>query len=289
MDFQSIALPTELYHRPKLWGQRYTFLLNTPSYHSFFFTLYLCTMQNDAIFIIDAGNSSIKVARFDSIAIESNQPKDVLRFPSDELDELKRFIRNNKGQYALSSVLSEEQTDEITSAKPDLMLLETDIAVDMDIHYGTTNTLGMDRLCNAMYAYHRTETEYAVALDIGTCIKFDIVHKTRGYIGGSISPGIQLRYKALNDYTGKLPLLSNKTQSELVGKSTNLSIQSGVMNGMGAEINGMMEQYRERFSSLTFFVTGGDAENFDILSKNDIFADKNLTLIGLYEIYQQNA
>ncbi|MFK7787543.1 MAG: type III pantothenate kinase [Crocinitomicaceae bacterium] len=241
-------------------------------------------MQNDAIFIIDAGNSSIKVARF-----ESNQLKEVQRFPSDDLNDFNRFMRNNDGRYALSSVLSEKETNRITSANPGLTLLETDVAVDMDIHYGTTNTLGMDRLCNAVYAYNRTKTEYAVAVDIGTCIKFDIVHKTRGYIGGSISPGIQLRYKALNDYTGKLPLLSNKTQSELVGTSTNLSIQSGVMNGMNAEINGVIEQYRERFSSLTFFVTGGDAQNFDILAKNDIFADKNLTLIGLYEIYQQHA
>jgi type III pantothenate kinase len=241
-------------------------------------------MQNDAIFIIDAGNSSVKVARF-----ESDKLIEVQRFPSNNLDQLKEFMRGHDGRYALSSVLSEEDTNEITSAIPNVLLLKTDSKVNMDIQYGTTNTLGMDRLCNAVYAYNRTETDYAVAVDIGTCIKFDIVHKTSGYVGGSISPGIHLRYKALNDYTGKLPLLSNKTQSELVGTSTNLSIQSGVMNGMNAEINGFMEQYRERFPSLTFFVTGGDAQNFDILAKNDIFADENLTLIGLYQIYQQNA
>jgi type III pantothenate kinase len=241
-------------------------------------------MQNTTVFIIDAGNSSIKVARF-----ELDQLMEVQRFPSDELSEIKTFIRDNDGQYAVSSVLSKKDTDEIVSTIPDILLLETDAKVNLTINYGTTNTLGMDRLCNAIYAYNRTKSDYAVVVDIGTCIKFDIVHKTDGYIGGSISPGIQLRYNALNDYTGKLPLLSNKTQAELVGTSTNLSIQSGVMNGIGAEINGTMDQYRKRFSSLTFFVTGGDAQNFDILTKNDIFADKNLTLIGLYEIYQQNA
>lgn len=241
-------------------------------------------MQNKKVFIIDAGNSSIKVARF-----ESGQLIDVQRFPSEDLMELKSFISKNEGQYAVSSVLSEKKTKAIISIAPEINLLETNTPVQMNINYGTTNTLGMDRLCNAVYAYNRTETDYAVTVDIGTCIKFDLIHKTDGYIGGSISPGIQLRYNALSDYTGKLPLLSNKTRSELVGTSTNLSIQSGVMNGMSAEINGMIEQYRAHFLSLTFFVTGGDAQNFDILAKNDIFADKNLTLIGLYEIYQQNA
>ena len=241
-------------------------------------------MKNTSVFIVDAGNSSIKVARF-----ESHQLQEVQRFPSDDLGEIKDFITQNKGQYALSSVLSDKKTEDLKNTDPAIILLETDAKVNLKINYGTTNTLGMDRLCNAVYAFNRTKTDHAVALDIGTCIKFDLVHKTEGYLGGSIAPGIDLRYKALNDYTGKLPLLSNKTRSELVGTSTNLSIQSGVMNGINAEINEMIEQYRQRFSSLTFFVTGGDAQNFDILPKNDIFADENLTLIGLYEIYQQNA
>lgn len=241
-------------------------------------------MQNTPVFIIDAGNSSIKIARF-----ESHQLQEVQRFPSDNLGGIKDFIRSNEGQYALSSVLSKKTTKEIINANPPIILLETDTKIDMEINYGTTNTLGMDRLCNAVYAFKHMKTDYAVTIDIGTCIKFDIVHHKEGYLGGSISPGIDLRYKALNDYTGKLPLLSNKSRTEYVGTSTNLSIQSGVMNGINAEINEMIDQYRQRFSSLTFFVTGGDAQNFDILPKNDIFADENLTLIGLYEIYQQNA
>ena len=246
-------------------------------------------MQNTNVFIIDAGNSSIKVARFDPTATGTNQLKEVQRFPSEDLHEIQEFIRSNDGQFAMSSVLSEKKTRELISTISGILLIKTDAKVDMTINYGTTNTLGMDRLCNALYAYNRTKTDYAVTVDIGTCIKFDIVHKTDGYLGGSISPGINLRYKALNDYTGKLPLLSNKTRSEYVGTSTNLSIQSGVMNGMNAEINEMMEQYRKRFSSLTFFVTGGDAQNFDILTKNDIFADENLTVKGLYEIFKHNA
>jgi type III pantothenate kinase len=133
------------------------------------------------------------------------------------------------------------------------------------------------------------KTKYAVSIDVGTCIKFDLVSCEEGYLGGSISPGIRLRYQSLNDYTGKLPLLSNKTSVDIVGTDTELSMQSGVINGIKAEINGVMDQYRSQYSSLTFFMTGGDAKYFDIHTKNDIFADENLTLSGLYEIYKYNA
>ncbi|NVK65854.1 MAG: type III pantothenate kinase [Flavobacteriales bacterium] len=241
-------------------------------------------MQNKTVFIIDAGNSNVKVAHFDS-----NELTDLKRFPSDDLTLLKNYLSTLSGNFALSSVLSGDKTNEILAVNKDILLLKTDTPTDMKVSYGTTNTLGMDRLCNAIYAYKHSKTEYAVVIDVGTCIKFDIVHTTEGYMGGSIAPGIDLRYKALNDYTGNLPLLSNKSTTNLVGTSTHLSIQSGVMNGISAEINGMMDRYRERFSDLTFFMTGGDAQHFDIRTKNDIFADENLTLLGLHEIYQQNA
>mgnify|MGYP002629247826 CR=1 FL=1 len=250
----------------------------------FFFSSYLYTMQNNSIFIIDAGNSSIKVARF-----TDHQLLEVQRFPSDDLTGIAAFFQENKGEYAISSVLSDEKTKELQTYISGVFLLNPMVKVPLKLNYGTTNTLGMDRLCNAVFAYNHSKTDFAVVVDIGTCIKFDLIHTKDGYLGGSISPGIRLRYKALNDYTGKLPLLSNKSLVDYVGTSTELSIQSGVMNGINAEINEMIRQYRERFVGLTFFMTGGDTQNFDILPKNDIFAVENLTLIGLYEIYQQNA
>jgi type III pantothenate kinase len=168
-------------------------------------------------------------------------------------------------------------------------LVNADTPTPVTIEYETQNTLGIDRLCNAVAIVSRLDSEFGVVIDIGTCIKFDLITKEGLYKGGSISPGIDLRYKALNDYTGKLPKLSNKSNTNLVGGTTASSIQSGVINGINAEINGLMDMYSMQFESLTFFMTGGDASCFDILSKNDIFADENLTLIGLFEIYKYNA
>ncbi len=108
-------------------------------------------------------------------------------------------------------------------------------------------------------------------------------------MGGTIAPGIDLRYKSLNAFTEKLPLLSNKSALPIVGKDTKTSMQSGVINGMRAEIEGLVSYYESQFQDLTFFMTGGDANFFDIQGKNDIFAVENLTLYGLFEIYKHNA
>jgi type III pantothenate kinase len=155
--------------------------------------------------------------------------------------------------------------------------------------YKTPSTLGMDRLCNAVAAASRMTTQYAVVIDIGTCVKIDVLGKKEGYIGGSIAPGVDLRYKSMHVFTEKLPLLSNKTSVDLVGNSTETSMRSGVMNGIQLEIEGFIHRYESQFSSLTFFMTGGDAAYFDIQAKNDIFAVENLTLQGLFEIYKHNA
>ena len=238
----------------------------------------------DTVYIIDAGNSFIKVARVKNELICS-----VLRCDFSELDQLTSFVQNPEGLCAMSSVRSKADTKKIAECLENVKQIQMDTSSIIHNNYTSKSTLGIDRLCNAVYLKTNMTSAYAVAIDIGTCLKFDLVGRKEGYLGGAISPGIDLRYKSLNDYTGKLPLLSNKSPLDFVGTDTETSIRSGVINGMNAEINGIMEEYRLRYSDLTFFMTGGDAKNFDILAKNDIFADENLTLMGLYEIYQNNA
>ena len=239
--------------------------------------------SENIVLVIDAGNTSIKVGRF-----QEDRLIEVLRFSKNEINKFYLFLdENNSSNRVLSSVLSDKITKNIVE-KTNSFLITTETSVPININYGTKNTLGVDRMCNAVATSILLQTEFGVSIDIGTCIKFDLVSKNEGYLGGSISPGINLRYKALNDYTGKLPLLSNKSTTQLVGNDTNVSIRSGVLNGMNAEINGLIKMYSEQFNDLTFFMTGGDARYFDLEPKNDIFADENLTLIGLFEIYKHN-
>ena len=243
-------------------------------------------MENDKkVLVIDAGNTSVKAGYFynDSLI-------EVKRFSFHDLKKLLIWSKSlGSHQTVLSSVLTKSDTKTVLDLFENCFVVSNETQLPFTINYSNPKTLGIDRICNAAYIFFNSKTESVVSIDIGTCIKFDLISKTKGYLGGSISPGIDLRYKSLNDYTGNLPLLSNKTAPKLVGTSTELSIGSGVMNGLKHEIISMMEQYRADFSDLTFFMTGGDASFFDFEPKNDIFADENLTVKGLYEIYKHNA
>ncbi|XOV66966.1 MAG: type III pantothenate kinase [Fluviicola sp.] len=235
--------------------------------------------------VVDAGNTNIKLGRF-----ENGQLSDVLRFDSQNgIEQLTGRIHSLSPEFiVISSVVAASVTRKILESHAGMIVSHT-TPLPISNKYKTPETLGMDRLCNAVGVASKMETEFGVAIDIGTCIKFDLVSKSEGYLGGSISPGIDLRYKSLNDYTENLPLLSNKSVTSIVGSDTKTSMQSGVINGMRAEIEGLVHYYESQFQSLTFFMTGGDVNFFDIQGKNNIFAVENLTLYGLFEIYKHNA
>jgi type III pantothenate kinase len=146
--------------------------------------------------------------------------------------------------------------------------------------YETPGTLGVDRLANAI-ACHQLSEGSALAIDLGTCIKYDFVDSEGTYQGGAISPGIELRYQAMHQFTGKLPLVIDRQIPSYIGKNTMDAMRSGVMNGILEEIKGFIERYRAEYPDLTIFLTGGDHQYFDIGLKNGIFADENLTLKGL--------
>jgi len=234
------------------------------------------------VLIIDAGNTVVKLATFVNGELVETERLLFKEF-------IDNFSSSSIKQVVISSVLSNKMTEKLADffSKPLIITNKTDLPINLQ--YDSPDTLGVDRICNAVYAAKNISKGHAVTIDIGTCLKFDVVSANGEYLGGSISPGINLRYKSLNDYTGNLPLLSEKDTTHLIGTDTNSSIHSGVINGINAEIYRLMEQYSSQFDDLTFFMTGGDARYFDIHSKNDIFAVENLTLFGLYEIYKFNA
>jgi type III pantothenate kinase len=126
-------------------------------------------------------------------------------------------------------------------------------------------------------------------VDIGTCVKFDFLDKENCYLGGSISPGARLRFQSLHDYTARLPLLEIQRFEDLVGNSSQNAIYAGVMTGMRAEILQMIEMYEQQFGEIQVYLTGGDCVYFDMGKKNNIFATENLTLVGIFQLFKQNA
>jgi type III pantothenate kinase len=189
----------------------------------------------------------------------------------------------------MSSVVSFEETKRLENLFLNCYTVNNDSPLPIKLIYLTPKTLGIDRICNAVAIAQLCPNKNAVSIDLGTCLKFDFVNRENQYVGGSISPGIHLRYKSLNDYTSNLPLIRDTNAISLIGKSTVESIHSGVINGIQAEINHLIQRYSEEYSDLTFFMTGGDIHYFDFPVKSNIFVDENLTLKGLYQIYLFNA
>jgi type III pantothenate kinase len=141
-------------------------------------------------------------------------------------------------------------------------------------------------LANAAGALHLCDTPNILIIDCGTCLTVTWMQNRR-LQGGSISPGLRMRYQALSQLTGQLPLIEpTKDPIEPTGKSTEGSIRSGVQHGMLAEIKEIIEQYCSTNEPLSVIVTGGDASYFVPRLKSLIFAEPFLTLMGLHEIYQ---
>ncbi len=242
-------------------------------------------VKKNTVFVVDAGNTAVKIGVFENGELIENH-----RFEKNTFAEiLKLQERFNFPPSILSSVLNSVATNTLRHQLEKCLLVDYSMNFPINLNYKTPETLGIDRICNAIACATEKPNYSVVSIDIGTCIKFDFVDDTNTYQGGSISPGIALRFKSLNDYTANLPLLKEISKINTVGKSTVESILSGVMNGIQAEINGMMQNYQDEFGDLTFFMTGGDLQYFDFPVKNNIFVDYNLTLKGLYQIYLRNA
>ena len=154
--------------------------------------------------------------------------------------------------------------------------------------YKTPETLGVDRMALIAAAAMNFPDENSLVIDAGTCITYDFINSKNEYLGGAISPGIRLRYAALNNLTENLPLLETRTPRYYIGASTNSSIHSGVINGVLNEIDGLIDQYRSDWPDLTVILTGGDAKLLSKRLKNSIFANPNFLLEGLNYILEFN-
>ncbi len=156
--------------------------------------------------------------------------------------------------------------------------------------YASPNTLGADRKANVAAAVASFPEQNVLTIDIGTCIKYDLVSSRQEYLGGSISPGISLRLKAMNDYTDRLPLLKvEKWPTDFIGNTTETSMKTGVFYGVLGEIGHFISSYQNEFEDLKVIVTGGDSHYFVPALKNGIFAAPDLTLQGLNKILELNA
>lgn len=169
--------------------------------------------------------------------------------------------------------------------------LELDNQTELPIGnlYETPETLGKDRLAAAVGANELFPDRNLLIIDAGTAITFDLVSEKNQFIGGNISPGLEMRFKALNQFTGKLPLVSYSNEFQPIGTNTADAIRAGVQNGILFEIAQTIDLFNRNYQNLQIIMTGGDSIFFDKKLNYSIFVHFNLTLIGLNRILEHNA
>jgi type III pantothenate kinase len=236
--------------------------------------------------IIDIGNTATKIAIFDGVKIiqESTNQIELVTQKIESLVE-NYHITN----CIISSVISD--IDSVSAACKEqfhTIVLSPQIPIPISNQYSTPETLGNDRLACVVAASAAYKNQNTLCIDLGTCIKYDFIDQQNKYQGGAISPGMHMRFKALNTFTSQLPLVQPGKLTDNIGKSTETSILSGVQNGITSEINSVTSQYRTQFNPLNVIITGGDHKYFEKGLKNITFADPYLVLRGLNEILEYN-
>ncbi|WP_316928119.1 type III pantothenate kinase [Gillisia marina] len=169
-----------------------------------------------------------------------------------------------------------------------MVVLDQELPQVFSNSYATPKTLGNDRIALVSAASKLYPNQNVLVIDAGTCITFDIKNIENEYLGGAISPGLQMRYQAMNTFTENLPLLEPEEAVDLIGNTTIKSIQSGVIFGITAEIDGVISMYNSQFKDLTIILTGGDSVFLCKRLKNSIFANSNFLLEGLNYILEFN-
>jgi type III pantothenate kinase len=151
-------------------------------------------------------------------------------------------------------------------------------------NYATPATLGKDRLAGAVAAKFFFPNEHCLVIDCGTSTTYNFVTDKGEFLGGSISLGMAMRFKALPQFTAKLPLIEKGNIDGLIGNDTEMAIRTGVQLGAVHEMDGFVEAYVQRFGKIRTLLTGGETDYFVKHLKNKIFALENLVLTGLNEI-----
>ncbi|WP_422360866.1 type III pantothenate kinase [Reichenbachiella sp.] len=240
-------------------------------------------MNEDTLNIaIDIGNSFIKVGLFRAGLLKED-------WIFQDLDDAIHMVKKHCPSHIIASSVTGNE-NKVIDRLPDhkIFILDASTPIPFENHYKTKSTLGVDRIAALAGAECINKGKNNLVIDIGSCITYDFLDKNGLYHGGSISPGVDLRFKSMNDYTKKLPLISKYDSATLIGQTTEQAMVSGVINGISAEIDGIISRYQSKWSDLEVIMCGRAANSFESKLKATIFASPKLVLIGLNRILEYN-
>lgn len=237
--------------------------------------------------IIEQGNTSTKVAVYSS---EGRMQTSCI-YKELTYSALESFFEKYDLRHGIMSTVIQPDCKLLSSLENTLLyfiFLDGNVPVPIKVQYQTPDTLGRDRLAAVVGAHYLRPEENILVIDAGTAITYELLEASGIYRGGNISPGMTTRFRALNHFTGKLPLIQEEENIPKIGYSTKTAIQAGVVNGIIYEMDGYIDDLRREYTDLLVFLTGGHSFYFERRLKNSIFADINLVLTGLNRILEYN-
>lgn len=234
--------------------------------------------------VVDLGNTSVKYGIFEGDAL-------IKQGHFQELDELPQELLQQPYENAIIATVAgnTQSIKERLVVHGKLIELSAQTALPVLNQYKTPQTLGVDRIAAAVGANYFFPNRNCLVFDAGTCITHEFITSDGSYQGGGIAPGIAMKFKALHTFTKRLPLVEQTSEAyPLTGQTTQESIQSGVLHGTVAELNGIIQQYSAKAADLVVILCGGDAGFFESKLKGRIFVIPELVLIGLHRILIYN-
>jgi type III pantothenate kinase len=230
-----------------------------------------------------------------------NTRKKVAVFKDDQLD--KGIVLNDDTEQTIQSLIDSYQPRKsiLSSVVDHNTAIEGLLAAKTKFHklnhltrlsfttpVGKPATIGADRLALAAAAVHFYPKKNNLVIGMGSCVTYNFINKYHEFLGGAISPGMEMRLKAMNQFTAKLPLVKADSNVPLIGYDTDTNLLSGAVLGLAKEIDGFINAYKEKFGNFNVLLTGGDLVHLASHLKNKIFADPDLIFKGLYAISEVN-
>lgn len=234
---------------------------------------------------IDIGNSSVKLAVF-----EQDTMLEMMICEQAVLAQIDVLVKKYGIKKSILSSVAIENKDitEYLRSTTDFIELTADTPLPLKLEYETPNTLGLDRIAAAVGAMSMKPAADLLVIDAGTCNTYDFVSADGVFKGGNITPGVEMRLKAMHAFTGRLPEVPTADCAQLLGTSTQTALQCGAFWGVVYEIDGFIKALKLLYPKISVFFTGGYAFYFEKRIKNRIFAVSNLVPIGLNKILIYN-
>jgi type III pantothenate kinase len=236
---------------------------------------------------VDWGNTNVKAAIFDNDTLH----KQFIFSETAALEQITSIINLFQPTKAIASSVkkgNEEFKHLLKSKIPSFMMLDGYTRLPIMNAYLSPETLGPDRIALVTAAHVLNPDKNNLVISLGTCATYNLVQKNKTFRGGAISPGLRMRLKAMHSFTDQLPEVAPDEDALLLGFDTETCMQSGAVNGMAAEIDGIIKSYSEQYPDFNAILTGGDAPFFATKIKSKIFADPDLLFKGLNLILNYN-